>query len=167
VPATQKFDAETRARAVRLYRDRLRDHGESKLAARKHVGELLDINPARENDECRSDPLTHPVTGPRPSIVVTPVPGWRTVDRRWRYATTTPSTTAPRGWRCRLPPTQQAAADDWDGHRSARRVRGTPDRTHHDTGRPSPTSSARVEDYIGPFPPCAPTRSDSRSRAPR
>lgn len=44
--APRKFDAETRARAVRLYGDRLRDHGDSKLAARKHVGELLDINPA-------------------------------------------------------------------------------------------------------------------------
>jgi transposase len=44
--APRKFDDETRARAVRLYRDRLRDHGDSKLAARKHVGELLDINPA-------------------------------------------------------------------------------------------------------------------------
>ena len=46
MPAPRKFDAETRARAVRLYLDRLRDHGESKLAARRHVGELLDINPA-------------------------------------------------------------------------------------------------------------------------
>jgi transposase len=45
VPAPRKFDDETRARAVRLYRDRLRDHGESKLAARRHVGQLLDINP--------------------------------------------------------------------------------------------------------------------------
>ena len=44
--APRKFDEETRARAVRLYTDRLRDHGESKLAARKHVGALLDINPA-------------------------------------------------------------------------------------------------------------------------
>jgi transposase len=33
-------------RAVRLYTDRLRDHGESKLAARRHVGELLGIAPA-------------------------------------------------------------------------------------------------------------------------
>ena len=41
-----KFDDETRARAVRMYQDRLRDHGESKMAARQHVGELLDINPA-------------------------------------------------------------------------------------------------------------------------
>ena len=44
--APRKFDEETRARAVRLYTDRLRDHGDSKLAARKHVGQLLDINPA-------------------------------------------------------------------------------------------------------------------------
>lgn len=44
--APRKFDEETRARAVRLYADRLRDHGASKLAARKHVGELLDIAPA-------------------------------------------------------------------------------------------------------------------------
>ena len=36
--APRKFDEETRARAVRLYTDRLRDHGESKLTARKHVG---------------------------------------------------------------------------------------------------------------------------------
>jgi transposase len=59
VPAPRKFDDETRARAVRLYRDRLRDHGESKLAARRHVGELLDINPETlrgwvEADERRS-----------------------------------------------------------------------------------------------------------------
>jgi len=46
MPAPRKFDEETRARAVRLYLDRLRDHGESKLAARQHVGRLLDINPA-------------------------------------------------------------------------------------------------------------------------
>ena len=44
--APRKFDEETRARAVRLYTDRLRDHGESKLTARKHVGALLDIKPA-------------------------------------------------------------------------------------------------------------------------
>ena len=44
--APRKFDEETRARAVRLYQDRLRDHGESKLTARRHVGALLDINPA-------------------------------------------------------------------------------------------------------------------------
>ncbi len=44
--APRKFDEETRARAVRLYQDRLRDHGESKLGARRHVGKLLGIAPA-------------------------------------------------------------------------------------------------------------------------
>ncbi len=44
--APRKFDEETRARAVRLYTDRLCDHGESKLAARRHVGQLLDVKPA-------------------------------------------------------------------------------------------------------------------------
>ena len=46
MPAPRKFDEETRARAVRLYLDRLRDHNEPKLAARQQVGQLLDINPA-------------------------------------------------------------------------------------------------------------------------
>ena len=31
---------------MRLYTDRLREHGESKLAARRHVGQLLGINAA-------------------------------------------------------------------------------------------------------------------------
>jgi len=44
--APRKFDAETRARAVRMYEDRMRDHGEPKATARRRVGELLDINPA-------------------------------------------------------------------------------------------------------------------------
>src|SRR3954468_22221142 len=61
--APRKFDEETRARAVRLYIDRLRDHGESKLTARKHVGGLLDINPATlrnwiEADERAARPAT-------------------------------------------------------------------------------------------------------------
>jgi transposase len=46
MPAPRKFDEETRARAVRVYQDRLRDDGESQLAARRHVGQLLGINPA-------------------------------------------------------------------------------------------------------------------------
>jgi len=46
MPAPRKFDEETRARAVRVYQDRLRDHGESQLAAGRHVGQLLGINPA-------------------------------------------------------------------------------------------------------------------------
>jgi hypothetical protein len=40
--APRKFDEETRARAVRLYTDRLRDHGESKLAARQRLCCLLE-----------------------------------------------------------------------------------------------------------------------------
>ncbi|TFV54545.1 IS3 family transposase, partial [Geodermatophilus sp. DF01-2] len=43
--APRKFDSETRDRAVRMYADRVRD-GESKLAARRKVGELLGVNPA-------------------------------------------------------------------------------------------------------------------------
>src|SRR5690349_17668413 len=42
---TSEVDEETRARAVRLYLDRLRDHNEPKLAARQQVGQLLDTNP--------------------------------------------------------------------------------------------------------------------------
>jgi transposase len=44
--APRKFDDETRARAVRMYQDHLRDQGGSKIGARKHVGGLLDIRPA-------------------------------------------------------------------------------------------------------------------------
>ena len=44
--APRKFDPETRDRAVRMYEDRVREFGDSKLAARRHVGGLLDINPA-------------------------------------------------------------------------------------------------------------------------
>jgi len=46
MPALRKYDEETRARAVRMYADRLRDHRESKLEARRKVGAMLDINAA-------------------------------------------------------------------------------------------------------------------------
>jgi transposase len=46
VAAPRKFDEETRARAVRMYQDRIRDLGESKLSARRAVGSVLDVNPA-------------------------------------------------------------------------------------------------------------------------
>jgi len=45
MPAPRKYDDETRARAVRMYQDRLRDGGESKLEARRRVGALLDHQP--------------------------------------------------------------------------------------------------------------------------
>src|SRR5690348_15802945 len=44
--ANRKYDLESRARAVRLCQDRLRGHRVSKLGTRRHVGRLLDINPA-------------------------------------------------------------------------------------------------------------------------
>lgn len=44
--APRKFDEETRQRAVRMYLERITEHGDTKLAARKHVGGLLDVNPA-------------------------------------------------------------------------------------------------------------------------
>jgi hypothetical protein len=45
--ASRKFDEETRARAVRLYQDRLGDHGESKLATRfSEAGEQQTTAPA-------------------------------------------------------------------------------------------------------------------------
>ena len=45
--APRKFDLEFRDRAVRMYRDRVAAVPlESKLGARRHVGLLLDLNPA-------------------------------------------------------------------------------------------------------------------------
>ena len=44
--APRKYDEEFRDRAVRMYRDRLAEPGESKLGARRHVGSLLDLNQA-------------------------------------------------------------------------------------------------------------------------
>ena len=64
MPAPRRFDAETRARAVRLYTDRLRDHDESKLAARRHVGELLDINPATLRNWIEADERATRPAGP-------------------------------------------------------------------------------------------------------
>ena len=62
--APRKFDEETRARAVRLYTDRLRDHGESKLAARRHVGQLLDVKPATLRNWIEADERAARPAGP-------------------------------------------------------------------------------------------------------
>jgi transposase len=44
--AGRRYDRETRERAVRLYRDRRRDHpDESALASRRRVGGLVDVKP--------------------------------------------------------------------------------------------------------------------------
>ena len=45
--APRKFDQELRERAVRMYRDRLEQHEESKLEARRQVGAVLDLNRPR------------------------------------------------------------------------------------------------------------------------
>jgi transposase len=44
MPAPKKYDEETQARAVRMYRDRLAEGDVSQLAARREVGELLGVN---------------------------------------------------------------------------------------------------------------------------
>jgi transposase len=46
VSAPKKYNEEFRDRAVRMYRDRLAEPGESKLGARRHAGSLFDINQA-------------------------------------------------------------------------------------------------------------------------
>lgn len=46
MPAPRKYDQETRDRAVRMFQERRRDFpAESGLAARRRVGELLDVKP--------------------------------------------------------------------------------------------------------------------------
>ena len=44
--APKKYEREFVERAVRMYRDRLAEGGDSKVGARRHVGSLLDLNPA-------------------------------------------------------------------------------------------------------------------------
>jgi len=44
--APKKYEREFVERAVRMHRDRLAEGGDSKLGARRHVGSLLDLNPA-------------------------------------------------------------------------------------------------------------------------
>ena len=44
--APKKYDREFVERAVRMYRDRFAEGTDSKLGARRHVGSLLDLNPA-------------------------------------------------------------------------------------------------------------------------
>src|SRR5829696_5600668 len=58
--APRKYEQEFRERAVRMYRERLAEPGESKRGARRHVGALLDLNPetlrnwAEERDRVES-----------------------------------------------------------------------------------------------------------------
>jgi transposase len=50
VSAQRRNDEKFCERAVRMYRDRLAEAGESKLGARRHVGALLDVNQATLRD---------------------------------------------------------------------------------------------------------------------
>ena len=62
--APRKYDQEFRERAVRMYRERLAEPGESKRGARRHVGLLLDVNPetlrnwAEDRDHVESVQIT-------------------------------------------------------------------------------------------------------------
>jgi transposase len=65
VPAPRKYDEETRARAVRMYEDRIRDLGESKVTARRAVGAVLDINPSTLRNWIEREEID---TGVRPGV---------------------------------------------------------------------------------------------------
>lgn len=67
MPAPRKYDTETRERAVRMYRDRINEHGDTKVAARRHVGALIDVNPdTLRNWIDREAPTPAPPPSPRP-----------------------------------------------------------------------------------------------------
>lgn len=71
MPAPRKYDAETQERAVWMYRGRIAEHGGSKIAARRHVGELLDIAPAMDRPPAtasagKTPRCPYPWTGCRP-----------------------------------------------------------------------------------------------------
>ena len=65
MPAPRKYDEETRARAVRMYEDRIRDRGESKVTARRAVGAVLDINPSTLRNWIEREEID---TGARPGV---------------------------------------------------------------------------------------------------
>jgi transposase len=67
VSAPRKYDQEFRDRAVRLYRDRLAEAGESKLGARRHVGALLDVNPATLRNWVDAAERSEGTGGPTPA----------------------------------------------------------------------------------------------------
>lgn len=63
--APRKYDQEFRDRAVRMYRDRLAEPGESKLGARRHVGSLLDVNQATLRNWIEDRTTESPASGVR------------------------------------------------------------------------------------------------------
>jgi transposase-like protein len=72
VAAPRKYDREFRERAVRMYRDRLAEGNDSKLGARRHVGMLLDLNPATLRNWVE-DAERAGVPGPGPQRVVSAI----------------------------------------------------------------------------------------------
>ena len=65
MPASRKYDEETRARAVRMVLDRQAEPGTSKVAARRQVGALLDINPSTLRNWVEREEVD---TGQRPGV---------------------------------------------------------------------------------------------------
>ena len=65
--APRKYDQEFRERAVRLHRERLQQHDDSKLAARRQVGVLLDLNPATLRNWVEDAERSEGVRSPAPS----------------------------------------------------------------------------------------------------
>ena len=65
--APRKYDQEFRDRAVRMYRDRLVEGDDSKLGARRHVGSLLDLNPATLRNWVEDAERADGTRGPDPS----------------------------------------------------------------------------------------------------
>lgn len=63
MPAPKKYDDETQARAVRMYRDRLAEGDVSQLAARQDVGELLGVNQSTLRNWIRREDGTAGPTG--------------------------------------------------------------------------------------------------------
>lgn len=65
MPAQRKYEEETMARAVRMYRDRLAEDDQiSQRGAREEVGELLGINPSTLRNWVRRDDERNGVAGP-------------------------------------------------------------------------------------------------------
>ena len=69
--APRKYDRGFRDRAVRMYRDRLAEAGESKLGARRNVGALLDLNPATLRNWVEDAERADGLRGrPRPAVPI-------------------------------------------------------------------------------------------------
>lgn len=62
--APEKYERDFVERAVRMYRDRLAEGGDSKVGARRHVGSLLDLNPATRRNWVEDEERRHGVRPP-------------------------------------------------------------------------------------------------------